>query len=118
MLGFTFSSRPLADAHVRTILDKIRKRIWSLKHLKKKGFNQDELVKVYCTNIRPLAEYVQEVYHTMITAADSDKLDRIEARALKFIYGWKTSYAKMLLKAGIERLSERRVKCFLSLIHI
>ena len=111
-LGFHFSNRSTARNHVACLLDKLRKRVWSLRHLRKSGFKQPELVKVYCAMIRPVAEYCSVVYHTLITAEESDRLDRFKAQCLKNIYGRKMSYRAMLKKAEITRLSERRQETF------
>ena len=91
---------------------KLRQRIWGLRHLHKAGFCQTDLVKVYSAMIRPVAEYYCQVYHTLITKEESVKLDRFESHCLKNIYGNRLSYAKMLKKADLERLSERRQALF------
>ena len=107
-LGFFFHKKPTARHHFECLLNKLRKCVWSLRHLRRSGFKQDELVSVYKAMIRPVAEYCCVVFHTLITEKESSRLDRFEAQCLKNIFGRKISYRKMLLKADIERLSERR----------
>ena len=65
--------------------------------------------------IRPVAEYCSSVFHTMISQSDSLELERIQAQALKGIFGWKLSYSKLLEKSGIERLDMRGENRFLEL---
>ena len=102
----------LARENTLNLVRKTRKRTWCLRHLKKAGFNSEELVKVYCAMIRPLLEYCSVVFHTLISNEESDKLDRLERQALKSIYGRKLSYSKMLTRSGLVRLSERRQDAF------
>ena len=65
--------------------------------------------------VRPTAEYCSAVFHTMITAANSNELDRIQMQALKSIYGWRNSYRRLLEKSGLERLDVRRETYFTNL---
>ena len=107
-LGFNFSDKPNARHHIECLNKKLRQRIWALRHLRKAGFSQADLVKVYTAMIRPVSEYCCQVYHTLITEEESVKLDRFESHCLRNIYGSRLSYEKMLKKAEIERLSIRR----------
>ena len=111
ILGFTFTSDPNAKKHLQILQNKFKSRIWALRHLKKTGFKTEELVLVYKSMIRPLAEYCSSVLFSLMTAADSLELDRIQMQALKSIFGWRNSYSSLLLKSGLETLH-------LSLIHI
>lgn len=111
-LGFHFSNRPTARHHVSCLLDKLRKRVWSLRHLRKSGFKQPELVKVYTAMIRPVAEYCSCVFHTLITEDESKRLDHFESQCLKNIFGRRLSYRAMLKKAEIVSLSTRRMEAF------
>ena len=54
-------------------------------------------------------------FHTFITKQDSDELDRIQAQALRSIYGWRLSYNKLLEKSGLDRLDIRGEAAFLSM---
>ena len=55
----------------------------SLRHLRKSGFKQPELVKVYTAMIRPVAEYCSCVFHTLITEDESKRLDHFKSLCLK-----------------------------------
>ena len=91
-----------------------KRRLWTLTNLKKNGFNKERLLKVYTTMIRPSPEYLSTVYHSMITKADSDELERIQCQALKAIYGWRLSYRRLLEISGLERLDFCREQAFLA----
>ena len=50
------------------------------------------------------------VYHSILTADQSAKLENLQARTLKIIYGNKKSYRETLEESGLERLCERRLR--------
>ena len=83
LLGFVMSDHPSVRAHVDSILKKFRQRYWTLYNLKKHGFSQKDLVHVYKSMIRPVAEYCAPVFHTLNTAADSNEPERLQMQALK-----------------------------------
>ena len=69
MLGFYFSRKPNVDAHVDALRRRFRQKYWVLLHLRKFGFNEDELSRVYKTIVRPVADYcsVISVSYTHLT---------------------------------------------------
>ena len=68
----------------------------------------DDLVQVYKTTIRPSAEYASPAWHSMITACQSESLERQQNQAMKNIYGVGLSARNMREKSGLERLWMRR----------
>ena len=62
--------------------------MWILRHLREAGFNESELVKVYQTEIRPVHNYMCEVYHAMLTDEQDERIERMQSQALKSIFGW------------------------------
>ena len=73
------------------------------------GLSTSELIKVYKTCIRPCAEYASVVLHPMMTAEQSDMLESQQTQALRNIYGFGVSAARMRAKSGLETLRARRV---------
>ena len=67
VLGFVFSSRPTVSAHFEQLRRRFRRKYWILLHLKNFGFTQDELCKVYRTIVRPTADHLSVVYHSLLT---------------------------------------------------
>ena len=61
-LGMHFSARPDMWAQVQAIQKKFRSRYWMLRNLKNSGFTSEELILVYTTMIRPVADYGAVVY--------------------------------------------------------
>ena len=108
LLGFHLDSRPSCHAQVEAMKKRMRETVWVLRHLKLSGFTEQELARVYTTVIRPVLDYCCVVYHAMLTDEQDQHVERLQARALKSIYGYKMSYADMRKKAGVTTLRERR----------
>ena len=62
-LGLHFSDRLDMEAQVSHIVRAMRSRYWTLRNLKANGFTEEELIQVYKTVIRPVAEYGCVVFH-------------------------------------------------------
>lgn len=84
--------------------------MWALTYLGHRGFNEPELLQVYLTVILPAHDYSSTVYHHSLTAAQATALERLQARALKHIYGYQYSYRELLEWTGLDRLEVRREK--------
>ena len=104
ILGFHFSASPTVEEHVRAIRRRFRQKYWVLIHLKSFGFTEEELARVYRTVVCPVADYCAVVFHSMLTDAQDEELDRCQAHALHCIYGMGTSYSEMRKKAGVTTL--------------
>ena len=110
LLGFNFGCRPNCNEHIESIRKKFRGRYWLLIHLSQNGFTEKELVKAYTTMVRPIAEYCAPVFHSMLNDKQDYELERMQATALRIIYGYGPSYADMRQEAGIETLRQRRIE--------
>ena len=71
VLGFHFDGSPNVRYHMKLLNRRFECRIWALRHLKRGGFSKQDLVTVYKTMIRPVAEYCSVVFHSMVTNAES-----------------------------------------------
>ena len=127
LLAFTFGDRPTVQPHIMTIRKKFRQRFWTLYNLKKNGFTDEELVRVYKTAIRPVADYLDVVYDSLLPDDLEEELDRLQNHALRIIFGAKIGGKRLREMAGVTTLRARRIehcdnfaaKCLkLSLIHI
>ena len=110
VLGFHFSEKPTVGAYLTVLTRRFRERYWTLRHLKHNGFSNEDLVKVYTSIIRPVADYMQEVYHPMMTDRQDEAIERLQNHALKCIYGPRISGRKMRELSGLTTLRERRVE--------
>ena len=109
ILGFHVDSSPSVHAHVRALGTRMREKYWVLRHLKRAGFTEEELARVYCTVVRPVLNYCAVVYHPMLTDEQDQAVERLQAHALKCIYGYENSYAEMREKAGVTTHRARRI---------
>ena len=107
VLGWNFSSRPGVEAHVDTMIRQFRERYWTLCHLRHNGFTAEELVIAYLTIVRPVADYMMEVYHSMLMDRHDEAIERLQTHALKCIFGPKLSGRKLREQAGVSTLRER-----------
>ena len=110
MLGWHFSSKPTVDAYIAVLKRRFRERYWMLRHLKHNGFSQDDLVKVYTTMVRPVADYMMEIYHSMMTDIQDQEVERLQTHALKCIFGARLSARRMRELADLTTLRQRRIE--------
>ena len=108
ILGLHFTSRPDVSAQVASICKKFRGRIWYLRHLHHNGFDRSELLKVYKSTILPCHDYCSTVFHSSLTLSQSIVLERLQAKALRAIYGYEPSYRELMEKADLTTLRARR----------
>ena len=107
-LGLHFSNRLDMEEQVLHVIKAMRARYWTLRNLKFNGFNEEELVHVYKTMIRPIAEYACTVYHSSLTDDQDERLECLQDHALKCIFGPGKSARKMRGLSGLTTLRERR----------
>ena len=110
VLGFTFSRRPTVHAHIDVLGRAFRRKYWYLWHLKKIGLSNTELVTAYNSLILPTADYLDVVYHSMLTDQQDGLLEGLQVGALRVIFGYKISGRKLREMAGVKTLRERWVK--------
>ena len=110
MLGWHFSSRPTVAAYIDVLKRRFRERYWTLRHLKLNGFTEPDLVKMYTSIVRPVADYMMEVYHSMLTDRQDEEIERLRTHALRCIYGPRISGRKLREMADLPTLRERRIE--------
>lgn len=71
--------------------------------------------RFYISAIRPTLEYGAQVWHGGLTKAQSSNIEKVQERALRIIYSEK-NYEKILLKAGLQTLQERRTAMCIDLV--
>ena len=109
LLGFYFGRRPTCARHVQAMKRSFRGKFWLLIHLKQHGFTESELLRVYCTIICPVAEYCAPVFHSMLTDQQDKQIERLQSTALRYVFGYGLSYARMREMVGLDTLRNRRV---------
>lgn len=110
ILGFHLSNRPGVGLHVEEVCKSLRMKNWSIRHLKKLGFNKEELVRMYGSVIVPSADYCDVVYHSSLTDEQDQALERAQVGALRAIFGYGISGRKMRGEGQVKTLRERRIE--------
>ena len=80
------SQAKVPGAHVDDIISKARKRVYMIYQLKRAGFNQHDLIRIYVSVIRPVVEYACPVWHTNLLKYLSDNIEIIQKRCLNTIF--------------------------------
>ena len=66
VLGYHLSDKPGMHAQVNALSKRVRGKFWVLYHLKKAGFSEEELARVYKICILPVLDYCAVVYHACL----------------------------------------------------
>ena len=103
-----FGNKPTVNLHVSYMLNKARKKLWTLRNVKRAGMQPTDLLKIFNTCIRPCLEYVAPVFHPMLTKEMSNEIENIQKRACKIIFGWNSSYSRLVQDGVVQTLEERR----------
>ena len=108
LLGFHFSSDVGMQAQVDAIRRKFFAKKWVLTHLGNNGFTKADLVQVYRATILPIHDYCSCVYNSSLSQTQANALERLQAHALKTIFGYQHSYRSLLQTTGLQTLQARR----------
>ena len=90
------------SAQVEKLCTKFRQKVWAIRRLRKAGFNETELIKLYKSYIRPTIEYSGPIYHSMLTAEQDALIERQQFFALKNVYGFHYSHRRLLELFGLQ----------------
>ena len=110
VLGFDFSNKPTVHKHVEGVLGRLRRKYWILYHLQRLGLTRPNLVKVYLSQIVPIADYCDYVYHSLLTDELDERLEKAQVGALRVIFGPGISGRKLREMAGVKTLRNRRIE--------
>ena len=93
-------------------VEEIRKgfvaRIWTLRHLGHRGMEKADLLRVYKAILLPIHDYCSCVFNSSLTQSQASALERLQAQALKAIYGYEHLYRSLLQQTGLQTLKDRR----------
>ena len=108
ILGFVFGDKPTVKPHVEYMLKKAKKRLWTLRHIKRAGLGEEDLLRAFNSVIRPTLEYAAPTYHSMLTQEMRDQIEWVQKRASKLIFGWGSNYDEVIASGKMSTLEERR----------
>ena len=107
VLGLVIQNNLKWNDHISAVISKTSKRLHILRVLRRGGVPAEDLFAIYVALIRSILEYCCVVWHHALPLYLSDKVERIQKRALKIILpGF--SYSEALQILGCPRLDERR----------
>ena len=61
----------------------VKRRYLSLRRLRRTRISTDDLVKFYCSAMKPVLEYACQVFHRSLPGCLSDEIERIQRRSLR-----------------------------------
>ncbi|KAI8512044.1 hypothetical protein Bbelb_111440 [Branchiostoma belcheri] len=110
ILGVFLQANLRWNSHVDSICCKSSQRLFLLRKLKHFHISSEDLVTVYMSYIRPVLEYAAPVWHSGLTTELSNKIEKIQRRAVRIIMGTKyTSYTEGCSYLGLPTLQSRRL---------
>ena len=111
VLGLVITSDLKWHSHVEQITKKARQRIWTLRRLRKLGFENDILLDVYVKEIRPILEFSCPVWSGSLTIRNREEIETVQKTVIKFMLGYQyTSYTEACEMLNVEKLTDRREK--------
>ena len=78
-------------------------------HLRKAKLQKQEMIQVYNSTIRSIIEFCSPVYSSMLTAGQSNRLENLQAKVTRIVFGSDQTREERLTLAGLCPLQERRV---------
>ena len=109
LLGVKLNKKLNWDDHVDALVKKANPRLHYLRLLKRAGVAPAQLVTVYKSLVRSLAEYACQVWSTSLTSGQSNKLEKLQQRALRIILP-ELKYDEAMKQLNLPSMSERRNK--------
>ena len=109
LLGLTIQSDLRWQTQINNMISKASRRLYMLSRLRRFGVPADDLASVYIGYVRQVCEYAAPVWHSNITADQSNQIERIQKRACRIILGSKyDSYTETLRQLELQSLEDRR----------
>ena len=85
--------------------------LWTLVRFKEHGATTTQIVITYKIRIRYHLEFASPVYHSSLTAEQSQQIERVQKKALAVILGSSyMDYDNALAQVNLERLDVRRLE--------
>ena len=108
ILGFHFDGSPSVSYHIDSMCKKFQGKLWSLRQLRDAGMSRPDLLYIYKTVLRPVIEFACPTYGPMLSSENADRIERLQLKIMKIIYGNEISYRTVIRETSIETLADRR----------
>ena len=66
------------------------------------------MLRTFNSIIRPTLEFAAPTFHPMLTGELRDKLESVQKRASKLVFGWGSSYDEIISNGKMKTLDSRR----------
>ena len=109
LLGVTLSEDLKWQSHIDEITTKASQRLYFIVLLKRAGIDPHHLINIHTSIVRSVLEYACQVWHTSLTKKQTQQIEHIQRRAMRFIFQDK-SYTEAITAANLPTLSDRREK--------
>ena len=93
--------------HLREVVKKCSKRIWVLRNMRRNGISEEICLQVYKAQVRSIIEYGGPIFGPLLCEADCGDLENVQSNSLKTINGFHFSYSEVLVKANVQKISDR-----------
>ena len=110
LLGSMFNSKPNINSQVDYVISKAASRSFVLRNLASQSTNKKKLKNVYCSVIKSVLEYSSVTFGPMLAQYQKNRLENIQKKCLRSIFGFNKTYQELLEEAEIETLEDRRYK--------
>ena len=110
LLGFLLGTAPGANDHCDFLKKKFRARFWRLIHLRRAGIKDLQLYRIYSVLVRPVLEANCVIFHPMLTATQSNSIERLQKQVFRLCFGTRRSYGELLHSLNLDTLAARRDK--------
>ena len=111
VLGVIVTSDMKWAANTHHMVTRANKKLWVLRRLKKSGASEEDLVDIYCKQVRSLLELAVPAWHGGLNNVDQLDIERVQKSACHIILDSNyTSYRNALNYLCLEPLKVRRDK--------
>ena len=108
ILGFCFSIYQNVHAQIDNIIRQAASRFFVIRQLASLDDDKNKLKNISCSVVRSVIEYSSVTYGPMLTKYQSKKLEDLQKRCLKTIYGYDKTYEDLLEESSLDTLERRR----------
>ena len=117
LLGVMITSDMKWASNTHHMVTRGNKKLWVIRRLKKSGAKVEDLVDIYCKQVRSLLELAVPAWHGALTKTDEIDIERVQKSACRIILDSKyISYRSALKSLCLDPLKERRDKLCLKFV--
>ena len=115
LLGIQITSDLKWHTNTQNMIRKANSKLWILRRLRKLGADQEDLIDIYCKQIRCHLEFAAPVWQGAITKGERTDIERVQRCALRIVLDGKyENYQSALKLVGLEDLETRRTRLCLN----